>query len=177
MKRVAVFGNAGGGKSTIARRLSELTGLPLYVVDMMQFRAGGVKVPQHEFLQAHADLLRRDEWVLDGFGSAALSWERFAAADTLVYVDLPLLIHYTWVTQRLIKGLFTDPKGWPRGSPLWSSSLSSYRVIPLCHRNLTPKYRQFVAEAAASKRIHHLRSVAQIHSFLEALRRELGTTA
>ena len=177
MKRVAVFGNAGGSKSTIARRLSELTGLPLYVVDMMQFRAGGVKVPQHEFLQAHADLLRRDEWVLDGFGSAALSWERFAAADTLVYVDLPLLIHYTWVTQRLIKGLFTDPKGWPRGSPLWSSTLSSYRVIPLCHRNLTPKYRQFVAEAAASKRIHHLRSVAQIHSFLEALRRELGTTA
>ena len=44
MKRVAVFGNAGGGKSTIARRLAELTGLPLYVIDMMQFRAGGVKV-------------------------------------------------------------------------------------------------------------------------------------
>jgi len=84
MKRVAVFGNAGGGKSTIARRLSELTGLPLYVVDMMQFRAGGVKVPQHEFLQAHADLLRRDEWVLDGFGSAALSWERFAGWSTSI---------------------------------------------------------------------------------------------
>ena len=25
MKRVAVFGNAGGGKSTLARRLAELT--------------------------------------------------------------------------------------------------------------------------------------------------------
>ena len=78
MKRVAVFGNAGGGKSTISRRLAELTGLPLYVVDMMQFGAGGVRVPQHDFLQAHADLLRRDEWIIDGFGSAALSWERFA---------------------------------------------------------------------------------------------------
>jgi len=71
MKRVAVFGNAGGGKSTLARRLAELTGLPLYVVDMMQFRAGGAKVPQEEFLQAHADLLRRDEWIIDGFGNAA----------------------------------------------------------------------------------------------------------
>lgn len=29
MNRVAVFGNAGGGKSTLARKLSELTGLPL----------------------------------------------------------------------------------------------------------------------------------------------------
>src|SRR5215470_6901479 len=103
MKRVAVFGNAGGGKFTLARCLAELTGLPLYVVDMMQFGPRGTKVPQHEFLQAHADLLRRDEWIIDGFGSAALAWERFAAADTLVYVDLPLLIHYSWVTKRLIK--------------------------------------------------------------------------
>jgi adenylate kinase family enzyme len=177
MKRVAVFGNAGGGKSTIARRLAELTGLPLYVVDMMQFRSGGVKVPQDEFLQAHADLLRRDEWIIDGAGGVALLWERFAAADTLVYVDLPLLIHYTWVTKRLIKGLFADPKGWPEGSPLWSSTLSSNRVIPLCHRNLTPKYRLLAAEAAASKRVHHLRSVAQIHSFLEAVRKELKIAA
>ena len=177
MKRVAVFGNPGGGKSTIARRLAELTGLPLYVVDMMQFRTGGVKVPQDEFLQAHADLLRRDEWIIDGAGGVALLWERFAAADTLVYVDLPLLIHYTWVTKRLIKGLFADPKGWPEGSPLWSSTLSSYRVIPLCHRNLTPKYRLLAAEAAASKLVHHLRSVAQIHSFLEAVRKELKIAA
>jgi hypothetical protein len=103
----------------------------------------------------------------------ALLWERFAAADTLVYVDLPLLIHYTWVTKRLIKGLFADPKGWPEGSPLWSSTLGSYCVIPLCHRNLTPKYRLLAAEAAASKRVHYLRSVAQIQSFLEAVRKEL----
>ena len=54
MKRVAIFGNAGSGKSTIARRLAELTGLPLYVVDMMQFRSGGIQVPRPEFLQAHA---------------------------------------------------------------------------------------------------------------------------
>ena len=170
MKRVAVFGNAGGGKSTLARRLAELTELPLYVLDMMQFNPGGVKVPQHEFLQAHADLLRRDEWIIDGFGNAVLAWERFAVADTLIYVDLPLWIHDNWVTKRLIKGLFANPKGWPENSPLWSSTLSSYRVIPLCHRNLTPKYRQLVAETAASKRVHHLRSVAQIRSFIEAVK-------
>ena len=38
MKRVAVFGNAGGGKSTLARRLAEL---PLYPLDLIQFRPGG----------------------------------------------------------------------------------------------------------------------------------------
>jgi adenylate kinase family enzyme len=56
MKKVAVLGNAGGGKSALAQRLAELTGLPLYVVDMMQFKPGGAKVPHDEFLQAHADI-------------------------------------------------------------------------------------------------------------------------
>jgi len=50
--------------------------------------------------------------------------------------------------------------------------MSSYRVIPLCHRHLTPKYRQLVADAAATKRVHHLRSPAQIRSFLDAVRSE-----
>jgi len=172
MKRVAVFGNAGGGKSTLARRLAELTGLPLYVVDMMQFRAGGAKVPHDEFLRTHTDLLRSDEWIIDGFGNVATAWERFAAADTLIYVDLPLLTHYRWVTKRFIKGLFATPKGWPENSPLWSSTLSSYRVIPLCHHRLTPRYRQLVADQASSKRVHHLRSRAQMQSFLEALKKE-----
>ena len=166
---MAVFGNAGGGKSTLARRLAKLTGLPLYVVDMMQFAAGGSKVPHEQFLQAHANVLRRDEWIIDGFGSEATAWERFAAADTLIYLDLPLRIHYGWVTKRLIKGLFANPKGWPENSPLWSSTFSSYRVIPLCHRSLTPKYRQLVAQAAASKEVHHLRSVGDIRSLLKAV--------
>jgi len=172
MKKVAVFGNAGGGKSALARRLAELTGLPLYIVDMMQFRSGGAKVPHGEFLQAHADLLSRDEWIIDGFGNMAIAWERFAAADTLIYIDLSLFIHFGWITKRLIKGLLADPPGWPENSPLWSSSAQSYRVLWLCHRHLTPKYRQLVAEGAASKRVHHLRSPGQICAFLKGVKEE-----
>ncbi|HCF29269.1 MAG TPA: adenylate kinase, partial [Cyanobacteria bacterium UBA11049] len=33
MKRVAVFGNTGGGKSTLSKRLYQITGLPLHVLD------------------------------------------------------------------------------------------------------------------------------------------------
>lgn len=172
MKRVAVFGNAGGGKSALSRSLAELTRLPLHTVDMIKFKAGGEAVPHDEYLKIHADLIRRDEWIIDGFGCAASAWERFSAADTLIYVDLPLFTHYRWVTKRFIKGLFASPKGWPENSPLWSSTLSSYRVIPLCHRRMTPKYRQLVIEAAASKRVHHLRSPPQIRSFLEAVSNE-----
>jgi adenylate kinase family enzyme len=172
MKRVAVFGNAGGGKSTLAKRLAELTRLPLYPIDMIKYRAGGGEVLHEEYLKAHADLLRQDEWIIDGFGCVASAWERFSKADTLVYIDLPVMTHYWWVTKRLIKGLFANPEGWPDNSPMWRSTMSSYRVIGLCHRRLTPRYRKLVADAAASKRVHHVRSPAEMTALLDTVKRE-----
>lgn len=172
MKKVAVFGNAGGGKSTLAKRLADLTQLPLYPLDTIKYKIGGGEVPHEEYLKAHTALLRKDEWIIDGFGCVASAWERFSAADTLVYVDLPLITHYWWVTKRLIKGLFVTPEGWPENSPMWSSTLNSYRVLWLCHRRLTPRYRQLVTEAAASKRVHHVRSPAEIKRFLNSIKWE-----
>jgi adenylate kinase family enzyme len=174
MRRVAVFGNAGGGKSTLARRLAAVTRLPLYVIDKIQFRPGGAAVPHDEYLRVHAELVGRDEWIIDGFGSVPSAWERFAAADTLVHVDLPLATHYWWVTKRLVWGLFAPPPGWPERSPLWSSSMSSYRVVLRCHRTLTPRYRQLIADSASSKRVHHLRSATEIDAFVDAVGREHG---
>jgi hypothetical protein len=48
MNKVAVFGNTAGGKSTLARRLAELTRLPWYPLDTIQYRAGGGKVPDFD---------------------------------------------------------------------------------------------------------------------------------
>lgn len=149
MRKVAVFGNAGAGKSTLARQLAEVTQLPLYPLDSIKWKAGGGEVPHEEYLEVHKDLLSRDAWIIDGFGCVASAWERFTAADTLIYIDLPLLTHYRWVTKRLLKGLFVNPEGWPDNSPIWRGSMSSYRVVWLCHRHLTPRYRQLVTDAAA----------------------------
>jgi hypothetical protein len=43
--------------------------------------AGGGKVPHDEYLKAHAELLARDRWIIDGFGCIKSAWERFAAAE------------------------------------------------------------------------------------------------
>jgi adenylate kinase family enzyme len=180
MRKIAVFGNAGAGKSRLSRQLAEATGLPLYNLDKLQFRGGryrpeetdGGKIPDGEYLKVHAEIIERDEWVIDGYGSVAMAWQRFAAADTLVYIDLSLMTHYWWVTRRLAAGFFKNPPGWPENSPLWVSSLHSYRIVWRCHRWLTPKYRQIVADARSSKRVHHLKSAPEIAAFLQAVKQE-----
>jgi adenylate kinase family enzyme len=170
VKRVAVFGNAGGGKSTLAKKLAALTHIPLYPLDLIQYRVGGGAVPHDDYLRAHADLLQRDAWIIDGFGCRQSAWDRFDRADTLVYLDLPLFTHFRWVTKRLFKGLFVTPEGWPKGSPMLRSTLTSYRVLWLCHRHLTPRYRALVSAARPHKRVHHLRSAAEIATFLHDVR-------
>ena len=174
MKKVAVFGNAGGGKSTLARKLAELTRIPLYPLDTIKYRAGGGEVPHDQYLKRHAELLERDAWIIDGFGCVESAWERFGAADTLVYIDLPLFTHYWWVTKRLFEGLFATPEGWPEDSPMLRSTMAGYRVLWLCHRHLTPRYRELVSASRQHKRVHHLRSPAEMSAFLEDVRLALA---
>jgi adenylate kinase family enzyme len=172
MKKVAVFGNTGGGKSTLSRKLSEVTGLPLHILDKIQYQPGGIEVSPEEYQHLHQQILATEHWIIEGFGSLETLWPRLDAADTLVYVDLPLYVHGWWVTKRLITGYFVPPAGWPEKSPIWKSSISSYRVLWLCHKRLTPKYRDYIRQAQSIKQVYHLQSVKQISQFLESIENE-----
>ena len=165
MKKVAVFGNTGGGKSTLSKKLAEITGLPLYILDKIEYETGGKKVDYGDYRQAHDRILESDRWIVDGFGCMETLWSRLRAADTLIYIDLPLPRHFLWVSKRLIKGLFKNPEGWPENSPILKGSLNSYRVLIACHQRLTPKYREYVSQSRETKEVYHLKSVKSMAQF------------
>ena len=169
MKKVAVFGNAGGGKSTLSKRLSEITGLPLHVLDKIQDQSGGSEVPQEEYKRIHQKILEEDQWIIDGFGCMETLWLRLDKADSLVYVDLPIYIHFWWVTKRFVTGYFKPPEGWPERSPILESSVNSYRALWLCQRYLAPKYREYIKQAESSKSVYHIRTTKQISQFIELM--------
>lgn len=169
MNKVAVFGNAGGGKSTLSKQLAEMTGLPWIPLDLMKYKPGGGEVPHPEFKAAHDHLLQQSQWIVDGFGSIDTVWQRLDVADTLVYLDMPVLQHYWWVTKRLLTGVWLPPAGWPEHSPLVKGTLNSYYIIWLCHTKLTPKYRAYVNRVQVSKQVYHLRSPQDITHFWQAM--------
>ncbi|HEY9634545.1 MAG TPA: adenylate kinase [Coleofasciculaceae cyanobacterium] len=172
MKKVAVFGNAGGGKSTLSKRLSEITGLPLYVLDKIQYQAGSAEAPHEDYKHTHEKILATDRWIIDGFGCMETVWVRLNEADSLVFIDLPLYVHFWWVTKRLLTGSFKPPEGWPENSPILKSSIKSYRALWLCHKYLTPRYRQYTEQAQSTKSVYHIRSTEQIAQFFESIENE-----
>lgn len=169
MNKVAVLGNTGGGKSTLSKRLADMTGLPWIPLDSLQYLPGGGEVPHAEFKATHDDLLQQDQWIIDGFGSLDTLWNRLDAADTLVYLDLSVLQHYWWVTKRFLAGAWVPPAGWPERSSLLKGTLKSYATVRLCHTKLTPRYREYVEQAKATKQVYHLRSRQDIAQFYQTI--------
>ena len=169
MQKVAVFGNTGGGKSTLSKRLSDITGLPLHILDKIQYRSGGAEVPQEDYKRAHQEILQTERWIIDGFGCLETLWLRLDEADTLVFIDLPLYVHFWWVTKRLMSGNIKPPAGWPENSPILKSSITSYRVLWLCDKYLSPKYREYIDRARSTKSVYHIRSTKQISQFIESV--------
>ena len=165
MTRVAVIGNAGGGKSTLCRALSKARQLPCYAVDQMQWRPGWSPVPEEEFLRAHEALVAQPTWIIDGFGPWAAVEKRFDLADTIIFVDHPLWVHYWWATKRQIASIFWERPDGPEGCPMLPVTFRLFRMIWQIHRSLRPKLASAIESQRIHKRIFHLRSPHELAEF------------
>ena len=85
MKRILVIGSAGAGKSTFAKRLSEVMGLPLYHLDQLYWRAGWI--PNDGFRAEVAQIQSTDSWIIDGNYNGSMA-ARILRADTVTLLDL-----------------------------------------------------------------------------------------
>jgi adenylate kinase family enzyme len=164
-----VFGNAGGGKSILSRRIGALCDLPVFSLDQLQWRPGGIAVPETEFVAVHDAILEREAWVLDGFGTMDTFMRRLSAADTLVFVDHPLWRHYWWDLKRSVGGLLRTPIGWPDGWSVCRTYRDHVRLIWTVHREWTPWSRRLVSEHAAHKRVVHLKTAGEMRAFVRRL--------
>lgn len=132
MKKIAVFGKPGSGKSSFSKALSLQTGLPLHPLDAIAYQANGQLTSRPEFDDKHQRILNSDSWIIDGLGPIDSFYQRLQAADTWVYINLPYWLSYWLVTKRLIKGGVVKPQGWPAGSSVIKGSIQSYKILRRC---------------------------------------------
>ncbi len=104
MKRILVIGTGGSGKTTVARRLAQRTGLPLIHLDALYWRSGWQPTPADEWRATVQSLISRDAWIIDGNYGGTLD-VRLAACDTVVFLDLPRLVCLWRVLKRQVRHL------------------------------------------------------------------------
>lgn len=100
LKRIAVIGLPGSGKSTFAVSLEKILNIPVYHLDKHMFD-GRTKRDKQEFLSIKKALVNEESWIIEGCSLSTLEM-RFARADTIIYFHLSRWLCIWRVFKRLL---------------------------------------------------------------------------
>jgi adenylate kinase family enzyme len=175
LKRVLVIGSGGSGKTTVARRLAQRTGLPLVHLDALYWRSGWQPTPPDDWRARVQTLISREAWIIDGNYGGTLD-ARLDACDTVVFLDLPRLVCLWRVLKRQVSHLGRVRPELPPGCPerlsweflAWIWTYPSRRRGDILAR---------LATLDTDKRVVILRSSAAIEQFLATAPEAAGGAA
>ena len=112
MKRVLIIGNAGSGKTTLAKKLSLQLKIPLVSLDSLFWKPGWVELSRAEFDQLLQIELEKPAWIIDGNYNRTLA-KRLKHADTVFFIDSNRFL-CTW---RVFKRKFLTKENQAPGCP------------------------------------------------------------
>ncbi len=167
MQRVMIIGQPGSGKSTLARLLAARTGLPVYHIDHIHWMPGWIERSREEKTRLCAEVHARPQWIFEGGHSA--TWpERFDRADTVIWVDVPVMLRLWRVFWRTLRSLGRTRPDMPEGCPE-QFSLEFYRFIWRTRRSSHAAMARLLAQAPQDKSIHVFKSIGEVNDWLASL--------
>ena len=108
MDKVAIVGSPGAGKSALAQQLGESLNIETIYLDRYFWQPDWREKPRDARIEILNELVRKERWIIEGtyLGS---SEPRLNAADTIIFLDIPL-----WLCLYRIRQRHNKYKGQPR---------------------------------------------------------------
>jgi adenylate kinase family enzyme len=168
VKRIAVTGPAGAGKSQLARHMGDAYGIDVLHLDTLFWRPGWVETPADEWEAVQRRELERDSWIVDAqFDDMLPDW--FDAADLVVVVDASPLVCFWRASRRRIDG--RDNPATPAGSeprPFYRALAHFTHVQWDYRRRVRPRLLASLARRSRT-RVVVLRSTGDTRHFMAHL--------
>lgn len=98
MKKIILIGSGGSGKSTLAKQLGNKLNIKVHHLDALFWKANWEGVPREEQKKVQKNLIKEEEWIIDGNYGGTMDL-RLNAADTIIFLD----IHRTICVYRAFK--------------------------------------------------------------------------
>ncbi len=153
-RRIAVLGMTATGKSTLAKHLAGLLGVPHVELDGIVHGPNWVDLSNEEFHARTADALNGDGWVVDG-NYAAVRDLTIGQAETVIWLDYPIIIPLWRVVPRTVRRIIRREELWNGNRETWRGALfgrdSLVVWIVKMHR---VRRREFAAIFSAPEHAH-----------------------
>lgn len=106
-KRICIIGCSSSGKSTLANKLSAKLNIPTFHLDILAHfpHSKWLRKPDNDLISAHNNILKENEWIIDGNYSLCMP-ERIAKASSILWLDTNNL---TSAFRYLIRSLKNNP--------------------------------------------------------------------
>ena len=180
-RRIAIVGNTGSGKTTLARRVAAIIGGRHVELDALYHEPGWVPAEPEVFRARVRDAIaEQPRWVTDGPYRSFVSDITWPAADEIVWLDLPFPVTFSRMLRRSLSRCL-------RNEELWNGNRESVRglffsrdsliLFAIVHRN---KYRRlypdaFKAPDVAHVRVSRLRNRRDVDAWLRRLAHDVAT--
>ena len=170
MARILVIGNAGGGKSVLARKLAAKRGLPYHEIDTIVWRPGWAMAPQDEYDAAHVALIAEESWVLDGLGWTETLPARFDRATEIILIDMPIWMHFWLAAERQFQwaqGKLEHPVA---GIAEMPSTRDMFQALWETDQEMAPVFRRLTDQAERNgKPVTRIASVEALNRMADEL--------
>lgn len=167
MKKILLIGAGGAGKSTVAKRLGEITGIEVIHLDKLHWRAGWVEPPPDEWRKTVETAVNGNQWIMDGnFGGTMVM--RLAACDAAIFLDLPRTVCLYRIIKRWLKYRNTNRPDMTIGC---NEKIDRKFLGWIWHypKKNKPRIEELLTRFEAEKAVIRLRSKAEVEDFLTAL--------
>ena len=116
--RIMLVGSPGSGKSWLSKRIAEITGYPLFHLDMEYHLPNWGKPPHEEWDEKIQSFISGEKWIIDGNYNRTME-PRFAAADLVIWLDVNRLLCLISAARRTGKKR-SDLPDYLKEPPFWS---------------------------------------------------------
>ena len=149
IKRVLIYGVTGSGKTTLAKRLAERTGIPWHSVDDLTWEPDWVQVPIPEQTRRIEAICSEESWILDTAYGHWLSVP-LGAAQLIVTLDYPSWRSFGRLVWRTLRRI-VDKSAICNGNHESLKTMLSSDSILLWHFKSFQRKRDRMAQWAQSK--------------------------
>lgn len=170
MRRVMIIGGAGAGKSTLAQRLGDLTGLPVVHIDPMYWKPEWIERDIEEARQMVRIAAGEESWIFDGNNSSTFN-DRLARADTVIFLDISTIRRLFRVLRRTIRGYGQVRPDTQSGCPE-RFDYAFLRWVVTYSRNGRHRALSLLRSAPEHIEVYHLHSPSEVKRYLARLQNQ-----
>jgi len=147
--RIILVGSGSSGKSWLSKRISEITGYPLFHLDKEFWQPGWVMLSREEKIAKQKEMMERPTWIIDGNYESTMEI-RFATADLVIFLDINRFVCATSVIRRTgqkrsdLPDYLVEPKIFSKDfydffKWIWSYPKKGRKMVMMLHEKYSDK--------------------------------------